>query len=69
MRSVINTWPRRLKALGLFQKDLADAAGGFEGQLSDIINGKVDPRISTVDTYEAKLKELENDKNTTPLEE
>jgi len=59
MKDVIKTWPCRIQAVGLNYTSFAKAAGGYVGQLWNIIHGKTDPSTRVFHRYEDKLKELE----------
>lgn len=53
---------RRMEAIGLEGKEVAEIAGVHENTVSRVLNGKIDPRLSTVRKIEnaiaAKEREL-----------
>jgi len=53
LKNIIESWPGRIKKVGLTQKQVAFAAGLSQTQFSQIVNGHVDdPRMLTIDAVE-----------------
>ena len=58
MQKKVKNWKWRIYKAGMTQKEFCEWFGLSEGQLSDWLNGRKEPKKTSVDKIESHLKTL-----------